>query len=242
MPHDSTLSIAVLLPDLLGTYGDIGNARVLAQRARWRGIPATVVQVTSDQPIPSGCDIYLLGGAEDTAQERATRLLDTNAFGAVIDAAAPVLAVCAGMQILGNSTTDARGTVHPGLGVLDLVTVPGRRRAIGHITTRADPAWRLADTKLLGFENHRGRTHRAPSLPPLGTVATGTGNGDGTDGAAAGNVIGTYLHGPVLALNPALADHILEQAVGQPLAPLAEPIEELARLRSSVRSRRRPRR
>jgi len=105
MPHESALSIAVLLPDLLGTYGDIGNAHVLAQRARWRGIPATIVQVTSDRSIPSGCDIYLLGGAEDTAQERATRLLDTDGFSAVIDAAAPVLAVCAGMQILGPPPT-----------------------------------------------------------------------------------------------------------------------------------------
>jgi hypothetical protein len=58
----------VLLPDVLGTYSDAGNATVLAQRLTWRGIPVEVISCDGGSTPPTGCDIYLLDGGEDTAQ------------------------------------------------------------------------------------------------------------------------------------------------------------------------------
>lgn len=231
---DSTLTIGVLLPDVLGTYGDGGNATVLAQRARWRGIDATVLPLPVTETPSVTCDIYLLGGGEDTAQQLAVSWLDRHpALLHALDTRATTLAVCAGMQVLGRTLIDNDGHAHPGLGLLDLVTAPGESRAVGEIVTRCTvPGIGL----LTGFENHRGITGMDPGLSPLGQVITGIGNGAAgrsrrtrVDGAVTDRIVATYLHGPVLARNPALADHLLRQATGQTLGPLDVP--DLAHLR-----------
>jgi lipid II isoglutaminyl synthase (glutamine-hydrolysing) len=221
---DSEVSIGLLLPEVLGTYSDAGNATVLAQRLRWRGLPARVLRCGADQPPPTGCDIYLIGGGEDTAQTFAAEwlraqpgLLDTLAN------TATTLAVCAGLQILGESMTDRCGRVTEGARLLDLSTVPRRRRATGEIVT----ACVLPEVgRLCGFENHGGATRLGAGLTPLGRVLTGVGNGDrraGGDGVLTERVVGTYLHGPVLARNPALADYLLSKVTGRTLPPLDIP-------------------
>ena len=220
------LCIGLLLPDVLGTYSDRGNALVLAQRARWRGLGAEVIEVRADSTPPTSCDIYVLGGGEDAAQAYAAGwLAGHRALRAALERA-QVLAVCAGLQLLGSWTVDARGQRHEGAGLLDLTTSPGRRRAVGEVVLDAHAA---GLPPVLGFENHRGRTRRG-DVPALGRVARGTGNGDGTDGVLTGTVVGTYLHGPVLARNPSLADLLLSRATGVvDLAPLQIPDEEAAR-------------
>jgi CobQ-like glutamine amidotransferase family enzyme len=73
---------------------------------------------------------------------------------------------------------------------------------------------------LTGFENHGAVTELGAGARPIGDVQVGTGNKDGTvEGAVAGHVWGTYLHGPVLARNPQLADLLLSWVVG-PVGPL----------------------
>ena len=67
--------IALVFPELLGTYGDGGNAIVLAQRLRWRGLPADIVRVGVEDPLPRDCDLYVLGGGEDAPQTFATARL-----------------------------------------------------------------------------------------------------------------------------------------------------------------------
>jgi CobQ-like glutamine amidotransferase family enzyme len=223
------LAVVVVHPDLLGTYGDGGNGIVLAQRARWRGIDAELVEAPSGAPLPSG-DVYCLGGGEDAAQRAsAERLIAEGSLERAVERGTPVLAVCAGFQILGRSFPSADGRALRGLGVLDVVTAKGAgRRAVGEVLAEpADPS--LGLPVLTGFENHAGLTERAPGLPPLGRLRAGVGNGDGTDGAIAGRVVGTYLHGPVLARNPALADLLLSWAVGSPLAALDDTEEDALR-------------
>lgn len=231
MASTSALRIAVLLPDLLGTYGDRGNATVLAQRMRWRGYPAEVIQVASDVPIPGSCDVYLLGGGEDVAQVEATRLLDGSGFADAAARGAVVLAVCAGLQILGRFSVDSTGQLHGGLGLLDLTTRPLPHRAVGEILTTPTSGIGLGTEPLTGFENHQGATTLGPSAAPLATVNRGVGNGDGGEGVVSGHIVGTYLHGPVLARNPALADYLLSMATGLALDSL--PLADIDDLRSS---------
>jgi CobQ-like glutamine amidotransferase family enzyme len=171
----STIRIGLLLPDVLGTYADTGNAAVLAARARWRGIPAEILTITADTTPPTGCEVYLLGGGEDTAQLFAVDWLRRHRdLQHALDASARVLAVCAGLQILGHTMRDRNGQDHPGLGVLDASTAPGRRRAVGEITTTCV----IPDVgPLTGFENHHGITTLGRGTAPLGTVITGTGGG-----------------------------------------------------------------
>lgn len=233
-----TLRVVVVYPDLLGTYGDGGNGVVLVHRARWRGIDATLLEATSGAPLPAG-DCYFLGGGEDGPQLRAAEQL--RADGTLARAAGdgvPVLAVCAGYQIVGRTFPAADGRPLPGLGLLDVSTKKGvGRRAVGEIL--AEP---VVDglPVLTGFENHGGVTELGKDAAPLATVVCGIGNGDGTEGAVAGKIIGTYLHGPVLARNPALADRLLTWATGETLAPLDDEEEEALRA-ERIAAARRPR-
>ena len=222
------VAIVLLFPELLGTYGDRGNAIVLAQRLRWRGQPAEIVTVELSSPVPSSGDIYLLGGGEDGPQSlAAAELAKGGVLEKAVDRGAVVLAVCAGLQILGREWAGADGQPLPGLGLLDCVTVPGSKRAIGELL--AVPPVESEIDVLTGYENHGGRTRLGPGAVPLARVEYGVGNGDGTEGVVSGSVMGTYLHGPALARNPSLADHLLGLLVG-PLDAL--PDEEVAALRT----------
>jgi hypothetical protein len=222
----STVTIGLLLPDVLSTYSDAGNATVLAKRLHWQGIPAEVLRCTADQSPPTSCDIYVLGGGEDTAQLFAAQwLLSHRALCQAITGSSVTLAVCAGLQILGRCMTDVSGFTYAGAGILDIETRPRRVRAVGEIVTDCTVP---GVGKLCGFENHRGATTLGTETRPLGLVRSGVGNcdrrlGRRREGVYTDRIIGTYLHGPVLARNPALADHLLSRATGHTVKSLDVP-------------------
>ncbi len=136
----SALRIVVVHPDLLGTYGDGGNGQVLAGRAVWRGMPVELIHALSDAPLPEGADVYCLGGGEDGPQVQSAERLRDGALARAVEAGAVVLAVCAGYQVIGQSFPGADGRPHPGVGLLDVVTVKGPgRRAVGELAARAVP-------------------------------------------------------------------------------------------------------
>lgn len=218
----SRVGVALLFPDLLGTYGDSGNAVILAQRLRWRGTAADVITVRSGEPVPESCDLYVVGGGEDLPQALAAKQLGVSSgpLHRAVDRGSAVLAVCAGLQILGRRFVGPDGNQSAGLGLLDCETVRGTgRRSVGEILVDPDPE--LGLPVLTGYENHASTTLLGPSAEPVGRVVQGIGNGGGTqvDGCRSGRILGTYLHGPVLARNPALADLILGWVVGD-LEPL----------------------
>lgn len=180
--------------------------------------------VRSGEAVPVGCDFYVVGGGEDLPQALAATQLgagsDSSPLRRAVEGGAVVLAVCAGLQILGRTFGGPRGISLPGVGLLDCTTRPGRRRCVGELAV--EPSGDLGIAGLLsGYENHAGLTTVGSGAAPLGTVRTGVGNGAGgrVDGARSGKVIGTYMHGPVLARNPALADLLLSWVVGD-LEPL----------------------
>jgi len=221
----SAVRLVWVYPDLLSTYGDRGNLLVLARRAGLRGIPVEIAEVNSGQRVPAGGDIYLLGGGEDLPQVLAARRLRADGgLAAAAGRGAVIFAVCAGYQIVGTEFGGADGEPLPGLGLLDIRSGRGERRGVGEITADVDPA--LGVPRLTGFENHQGMTWRGPAARPLAAVLTGVGNGDGTEGAYSGRVVGTYLHGPALVRNPGLADLLLSWIVGS-LPPIDPRQEEL---------------
>ncbi len=230
----STLRVVVVYPDLLGTYGDGGNALVLARRAAWRGIEVEVVEAPSDSGVPEG-DLYCLGGGEDGPQVRAARgLAEDGAMASAVRRGAAVLAVCAGYQIVGAHFPGADGSAHEGLGLLDIGTAKGSGpRAVGEVVAVPVTDDETTIPILTGFENHGGVTSLGTGVRPLAMVKQGVGNGEGsgTEGARSGRVLGTYLHGPLLARNPALADLLLGWALDrdEPLEPLDDHEEEALR-------------
>jgi CobQ-like glutamine amidotransferase family enzyme len=244
-----SLRVAVVYPDLLGTYGDGGNGVVRARRAAWRGIEAELIQASSDLALPEA-DIYCLGGGEDGPQVRAARLLlEEGTLSSRVAEGAVVLAVCAGFQIVGRTFPGPDGGSWDGVGLLDVETHKGdgpravgevvvEPRAVGDSDCGTDGGFVASSLRslpvLTGFENHGGRSAlvEGSGTEALGRVLVGVGNGagDGSEGARRGRVLGTYLHGPVLARNPALADLLLSWALGgAPLAPLDDTESESLR-------------
>jgi lipid II isoglutaminyl synthase (glutamine-hydrolysing) len=233
---ERTLRLAHLYADEMNIYGDRGNILALQKRAEWRGI-AVVVDAIGRGPAPdlSAIDLIFWGGGQDRDQELVfadAAEYKVDAIRRAIDGGAVVLAVCGGYQLLGEYYVTADDKKLPGLGLVDLHTVPGRRRNIGNIVIETSELG-LQPKTLVGFENHSGKTYLGPGLRPLGRVLRGTGNNgeDGFEGVASGNVFGTYMHGSLLPKNPHFADLLIERALrrrgGEPLAELAA-IEELA--------------
>lgn len=212
---ESTVRIGSVLPDVMGTYGDGGNALVLRQRLRMRGYAAEIVDITLDDPVPESLDLYTLGGAEDSAQRLATRHLTRYpGLQRAAERGAPVLAICAAIQVLGHWYETSAGERVDGVSMLDATTSPQEKRSIGEVVTT--PLIDGLTAPLSGFENHRGGTTLGADARPVGRVTRGVGNGvgDGLEGVLQGSVIGTYMHGPVLARNPQLADLLLQRALG----------------------------
>jgi CobQ-like glutamine amidotransferase family enzyme len=165
--------------------------------------------------------------AQDLAEIKRDDLHAAAARGAVI------LAVCGGYQLLGHSYQLGEETL-PGADLVDLETVRvDGPRLIGNVAIEVElePGARRV---LAGFENHGGRTCLGPGAQPLGRVLKGHGNNghDGREGVRAGNVIGTYLHGPLLPKNAWFADWLIARALRleQPLAPLHDELEAAAHL------------
>src|SRR4051794_36131921 len=181
---DSVVDIALIFPELLGTYGDGGNALVLARRLERRGIENRILEIGIDDPVPRSAAIYLLGGGEDAPQFTALDALRTSgALAAGVDAGAVVLAVCAGFQLVGSTLSGPEGTTVEGLGLLDAATTRAPARLVGEVAVRdeqLDTGW------LVGFENHRGVTTPGAGASPLGTRTPG--RGFATDGAVHGRV------------------------------------------------------
>ncbi|WP_434086389.1 type 1 glutamine amidotransferase [Mycobacterium lentiflavum] len=230
------MRIGLVLPDVMGTYGDGGNALVLRQRLRLRGIAAEIVEITLDDPVPDSLDLYTLGGAEDYAQRLATRhLLRYPGLQRAAQRGAPVLSICAAVQVLGHWYQTSSGERVDGVGMLDVTTSPQQARTIGELVSK--PLLAGLTQPLTGFENHRGGTVLGPDAAPLGAVVKGAGNrlGDGFDGVIQGSVVATYMHGPCLARNPELADLLLSKVAGE-LAPLEMPeVDRLRRERLAAR-------
>jgi lipid II isoglutaminyl synthase (glutamine-hydrolysing) len=221
------LRIATLLPDLLGTYGDGGNGLVLAERARRRGEEVRLVAVELGDELPEA-DIYLLGGGEDGPQRLARDVLVESSFPSRVRDGATVLAICAGLQILGRTFSVEGDDEFEGLDLVDVRTKRGRSRSVGDLLV--DVGGRL----LVGFENHGGETVLGAGVVPLGRVRRGRGNDGSVDGYRTERIWATYAHGPVLAMNPWFADEILESVLGRSLEPLASVADDLYQQRCAM--------
>jgi CobQ-like glutamine amidotransferase family enzyme len=232
---ERVLRVCALYPDLMNIYADRGNLLLLQRRCEWRGLGFTVrASGLGEQLDPDGADLYYIGGGQDRDQKLCALDLaqvKRDALHAVADRGGVILAVCGGYQLLGHSYQLGDETL-PGVGLVDLHTVRAEGpRLIGNVAIEVElePGERRV---LAGFENHGGRTHLAPAAHPLGRVLKGHGNNghDGQEGVRKGNVIGTYLHGPLLPKNAWFADWLIATALGltEPLATLDDRLEAAA--------------
>lgn len=228
------ITIVHVFPDLLNLYGDGGNVRCLQKRCEWRGLPVEVVSITHGQTYDfAQADIVFLGGGPDREQQLAAEQLlhmkdDLRAY---IENEGVLLAICGGFQLLGKEWLLGSEAVE-GLGVVDMTTrrVEGRdQRLIGDVVVESS----LSSNPVVGYENHAGRTFLGQGVEPFGRVISSTGHGnndtDKQDGVLYKHVLGTYLHGPLLAKNPQVADKLLQWASERRPEPFAlTPLDDTA--------------
>jgi lipid II isoglutaminyl synthase (glutamine-hydrolysing) len=232
------LRVLSLYPEQMNIYADRGNILFLQRRCEWRGIDFAWQGAGPGEAVdPGGHDLFYIGGGQDRDQRAvAADMVETKraALAAAVDDGAALLAVCGGYQLLGESYQLGEETL-PGLGLADLRTVREEGpRLIGNVAIETE----LGGEKrlLAGFENHGGRTYLGTAARPLGRVLKGHGNngGDGLEGVWRDNMVGTYLHGPLLPKNAWLADHLIELALERrygerpALEPLADELERAA--------------
>jgi CobQ-like glutamine amidotransferase family enzyme len=233
-----TLRLLALYPEQMNIYADRGNIVFLQRRCEWRGIGFEHATAGPGERFDSAAhDLVYIGGGQDRDQRLvADDMLRSkrDALAAAVDDGAVVLAVCGGYQLLGHSYQLGEERI-PGLALVDLETVREQGpRLIGNVAIEAD----LGDgpRQIAGFENHGGRTYLGDGAEPLGRVIRGHGNNgrDGFEGVRHRNLIGTYLHGPLLPKNAGLADRLIQLALARrtgaepELAPLDDELEGAA--------------
>ncbi len=232
-----------LYPDLMGIYADRGNIAAFRQRLQWRGLALEVVEAGIGDPLPADCHLYYLGGGQDRDQLAAAGDLARKAdlLHRVAGDGAVVLGVCGGYQLLSHGYTAADGRRIPGIGLLDADTIADPDRLIGDVV--ADVTLNGETRTVVGYENHAGRTHLGGGCTPLGRLRKGRGNNgaDDCEGAVAGRLVGTYLHGPLLPKNPWMADVLLGWALDHAgssldLAPLDDGLERAAHAAAQARA------
>jgi lipid II isoglutaminyl synthase (glutamine-hydrolysing) len=230
---ERVLRVCALYPDVMNIYADRGNLLMLQRRCEWRGMGFELVAAgIGDALDPHAHDLFYMGGGQDRDQRLcAFDLVETKreALHAAADRGAVVLGVCGGYQLLGSSYVLGDEEI-PGVELVDLRTVrdPGPR-LIGNVAIEVDLGH--GPQVLAGFENHGGRTLLGSGERPLGRVLSGHGNDgrSGYEGVRRRNVIGTYLHGPLLPKNAWFADWLVATALGgAALEPLADELEDAA--------------
>jgi CobQ-like glutamine amidotransferase family enzyme len=236
--------LAHLYPREMNIYGDTGNVVVLTKRLRWRGLEVSVLPVNVGDPLPSNTDILLGGGGQDAAQgELADDFLAKGPdLRAMADDGVVMLTICGSYQLLGHEFLTQDGQRIPGVGVLDVITRGSRTRLIG--TSVIDTDDTIGAGRLVGYENHSGLTELGTGVQALGRAASGTGNNgrDRTEGAVRDNVIGTYLHGPVLAKSAKFADDLLRRALRrQGASDELEPLDDALAQQAATVAAGRPR-
>jgi CobQ-like glutamine amidotransferase family enzyme len=205
------MKIVHLYPTLMGTYGDWGNTLAIKHKLELNGIKPVVEVVNPNDKIPYDANLYILGGGEDFGQELACKFLSNdNILQKILsNSSAKLFVICAGLQIIGTSYEVAGVKNRQGLELVDFKTKRLEKRAVGEVLLKSAQFGTIT-----GYENHGGGTILSNNIKPLGTVKYGIGNGfnQKNDGFITNNIIGTYLHGPVLSRNPLLLNFLIEKS------------------------------
>ncbi len=219
------IKIVHLYPNELNLYGDMGNTLCLYYRLRKRGYEAEIERVDMGDKLCE-FDILLIGGGQDKEMniiasdlKRKSEMLSYS-----VNCGKVVFAVCAGFQLLGRYYINQQGGELKLSSALNFYTEGSSKRMIGNLVYDSPFG------KIVGFENHSGKTYLSGNLKPLGRVISGYGNNgeDSGEGVLYKNTFGTYAHGAVLPKNPLLADELIKRALKTDcLSPLDDEIENL---------------
>ncbi len=210
------LKICYLYPDVLNLFSDGGNITCIKKRLEWRGMKADITEIgVGDKLNANDYDLFFIGGGQDF--ENGMHISDlfsgkADEIRKAVDDEKVFLAVCTGYQLLGNYYKSCNSNQYDLVGAIDVYTESAKDRFVGNYCFESEE---INNLKIVGFENHAGRTYLGEKVKPLGKVLSGNGNNgkDATEGARYKNVFATYAHGALLPKNPVLADYIISLAL-----------------------------
>lgn len=207
----TTINIVHLYASEMNIYGDTGNRLIIEYRFAERGYKTNIHFVGVGEELPSDTHILLGGGGQDKGQEivSADLMQKRTSLESIRDAGVPMLLICGMYQLFGDYFRTSEGTEVPGIGLIDAHTIASGDRLVGNVVASSDFG------ELVGYENHSGRTYLGGRASPLGIIKKGGGNNghDASEGARQVNIVATYLHGPILAKSPKLADWLIQKAL-----------------------------
>lgn len=197
---DQKIKIAYLYEDLMNTYGDSGDVKIVSYLLKKQGYDTQVDNISLEDNFDAkDYDFIFFGGGQDFEQTVIAKdlLRHRDTLKDYIEADNPVLCICGGYQLMGSYYKTNSGVTIKGLDILPLHTVfKADKRMIGD--TRFQTEW----GEVKAFENHSGQTYfdDKSKIRPLGKVIEGYGNNpqDGEEGLRYKNFIGSYSHGPLL--------------------------------------------
>ena len=222
------ITIVHLYAKEMNIYGDNGNILVLTKRLEWRGFSVRIVRVGVGDSFPEDVHLVVGGGGQDAGQQAIADDLQSKqpVLQKLANNGVPMLMICGMYQMLGKGFITADGQTIEGIGILDVMTRASAGRLVGNVISQTEHG------RLIGYENHSGRTSVGDKVFAFGEVPAGQGNDglDGSEGARFNNVFGSYLHGPVLAKSPQFADYLLRLALDitgetKELLPLDDTLE-----------------
>lgn len=212
------LNVCWMYHDIMDLYGDRGNIMVLKKRCLDRGIEFDVQTCGIGEEIDlAAFDLVFFGGGADKEQNLIIEDLKSRKANIqeALNQQTFFFLVCGGYQLFGKYYVDANSNKIEGLGFFEYETAAGlnKERCIGNIVIECE----MENERFLvvGFENHGGQTKNVEM--PFGRVLAGYGNDISSkkEGFYNGQVLGTYLHGPLLPKNPKLADKIITKSLSK---------------------------
>jgi CobQ-like glutamine amidotransferase family enzyme len=208
-----SVTLLHLFPSQLGLNGEAGNVSCLLKRLEWAGHKGSVVVYDGAGDIPTAVDAVFIGSGTLAGAIEALRLLSKGKqeLEELANSGVPFLALGLGWEILGESLTLTDGELIHGVGVYPSKSIRCNQRASAE-SFGFDPNQNLTT----GYANHQSVIELAPGVSPWITLSEGYGNSSiekadlrPDEGLRHKGLFAARLNGPLLPLNPHLADEFL---------------------------------
>lgn len=203
-----------LFPSQLGLNGETGNLDCLVQRLKWAGIDSSVKVFDGSGSIGSDFDAVFIGSGTLAGALEALELLEGQAANlrALADKGTPFLALGLGWEILGESIELMDGRTLAGVGIF-----PSRSTRVSERASAESYGFDTNGELTTGYANHSADIELLNNAKPLVSLKAGFGNSSRQsakqrpdEGISVGSLTGARLNGPLLPLNPHLADAFLK--------------------------------
>jgi CobQ-like glutamine amidotransferase family enzyme len=198
----------------LNLNGEKGNLFCLQQRLRWSGLDCEISYDPEQSSIPRKIDAVFIGSGTESGADQAQLNLEIHRdlLRDLAKSGAPFLALGLGWEILGQSIKFVDGVEVSGLGIF-----PSRSERVVRRVSCESSGYDSSGVLTTGYANHQSDITLDSGVRALVQLDAGHGNSSTLDFASVpgegilhGNLMAARLNGPLLPMNPHLADQFID--------------------------------